>query len=105
MRVHSREVDGERRVQIELGSSHRSSACARIATGCVCWWRGATAEALVLQPDSKLVVAGRNLRRPAGFVLHRYRSNCSPDASFGSRGRVITPTRGGEAVALAIQPD
>lgn len=66
---------------------------------------GATAEALVLQPDSKLVVAGRNLRRPAGFVLHRYRSNCSPDASFGSRGRVITPTRGGEAVALAIQPD
>lgn len=49
------------------------------------------ATALALQTDGKIVVAGYS--KP-NFLLARYNSNGTPDLSFGSGGRVITPRLG-----------
>jgi uncharacterized delta-60 repeat protein len=66
--------------------------------------------ALVLQPDGKLVVAGSVLSYATGevFALARYNPDGSLDSSFGSGGLVSTVlstyTYGG-AKAVALQPD
>lgn len=68
------------------------------------------ANALALQPDGKIVVAGRSVApgiNPA-FALARFSSDGTLDASFGTGGKVLTSfpnSIGDGAYALAIQPD
>ncbi len=74
---------------------------------------GATelALALVLQPDGKIVVAGRtNKPTPNGnfdFALARYESTGTVDITFGTAGLVTTDFGGSvdRAFAMALQPD
>ena len=65
------------------------------------------ATAVVIQPDGKLVVAGRtDAGGNATFALARYNSNGSLDSTFGSAGLVITDFGGNDqAFAVALQPD
>lgn len=67
------------------------------------------ANAMALQPDGKIVVAGSNLSSSSqrNFALARYLSNGSLDPSFDSDGKVTTDFGGGydQANALVIQPD
>lgn len=73
----------------------------------------ASAFALALQPDGKIVVAGMtwvmtsNGLGRARFALVRYRSNGSLDRSFGQKGRIITDlSRGYEAAhAVIVRPN
>jgi uncharacterized delta-60 repeat protein len=64
--------------------------------------------ALVLQPDSKLVAAGRSCQEgtPCDFVLARYLPDGSLDGSFGVGGKVTTDVElRGQVNALVLQPD
>ena len=69
------------------------------------------ANAVALQPDGKIVVAGLSSDSASGnegFALARYLPNGAMDASFGGDGRVLTDFGSGsydEAFALAIQPN
>ena len=60
--------------------------------------------AVVLQPDGKIVVAGRS---SGDFALARYNTNGTLDTTFGSGGKVTTDFAGDQdgASALALQPD
>jgi uncharacterized delta-60 repeat protein len=64
---------------------------------------------LVAQGDGKLVAAGFTFSGPGpgwDFGLVRYRTNGVLDATFGTRGKVITDfASGDEAFALALQAD
>ena len=73
---------------------------------------GSEAYALALQPDGKLVAAGRTWEENQGkimsmFALVRYNPNGSRDTSFGSEGLVWWPLydSSARAFALALQPD
>src|SRR5439155_1004806 len=66
------------------------------------------ANALVVQPDGKLVAAGHAYN--AGnivFALVRYNADGSLDTTFGTGGKVTTSIGGvdDEAFALVLQPD
>lgn len=66
---------------------------------------GATdqAFAVAVQPDGKIVTAGR---RGSDSIVARYNQDGTPDAAFGTAGRVITNFGGTEqALALALYPD
>ena len=69
------------------------------------------AEAVAIQPDGKIVVAGQaytNLMgEPSRFALARYNSDGSLDTSFDGDGKLITSFINGfeSALDLAIQPD
>ncbi|AEV16768.1 hypothetical protein TCCBUS3UF1_17270 [Thermus sp. CCB_US3_UF1] len=65
------------------------------------------ANALVLQPDGKLVAAGysRNAAGDYDVAMVRYNPDGSLDTSFGSRGKVITPVFSTFGSALVLQPD
>jgi uncharacterized delta-60 repeat protein len=66
------------------------------------------ANAAVVQPDGKLVVAGHSANGPDyDFALARYNPNGSLDTTFNGTGKVITPFGGGldKAQALVVQPD
>jgi uncharacterized delta-60 repeat protein len=70
---------------------------------------GGGASAVALQPDGRIVASGSFVHFDSGqlqiaFRVVRYMSNGTPDPSFGSGGSVTTPT-GGDAHALALQPD
>ena len=67
----------------------------------------AEALALVLQPDGKIVAAGRASDGVTSrFALARYDADGSLDSFFGSQGRVITAFTGDAQVsALVLQPD
>jgi uncharacterized delta-60 repeat protein len=66
---------------------------------------------VAIQPDSKIVVAGRASTSPnsssSGFALARYNSDGTLDNSFGTNGKLITEFsgQGASANALALQPD
>jgi uncharacterized delta-60 repeat protein len=62
-------------------------------------------QALVLQPDGKLVVGG--WVTPLDWALTRYLSDGSEDPSFGTNGRVVMDLAGSsdEVNALAMQPN
>jgi uncharacterized delta-60 repeat protein len=68
--------------------------------------------AVVVQPDGRLVAAGGLGDVPSSFALARYNPNGSLDTTFGEDGRVVTgfpPTPGGftfsAARGLVLQPD
>jgi len=66
----------------------------------------ASIEAVAVQPDGKIVVAGGTAA--GGFALARYVPDGSPDPSFGDAGRVethITSSASANADAVALQPD
>ena len=65
------------------------------------------ANALALQPDGKIVVAGQDQGAGgADFVVARYLGDGRPDPAFGAGGHVSSDFGGPEqANALAIQPD
>src|SRR5438552_9498231 len=67
----------------------------------------AAASALVVQPDGKLVAAGRSsLGNHPSFSLARYSSDGTLDPIFGAGGRVVTEVGSdAEAFALVLQPD
>lgn len=62
------------------------------------------ANAVVVQPDGKIVIAGRVSGTPNGFALVRLVANGNLDPDFGFDGKVTTPQTG-VANALALQPD
>jgi uncharacterized delta-60 repeat protein len=70
---------------------------------------GDQANAVAVQPDGKLVVAGFATRNgiDGDFALVRYKPDGTLDQSFGTNGVVTTDlgTRGDDARALLIQPD
>src|SRR2546421_514589 len=65
------------------------------------------ASALVVQPDGKLVAAGRSsVGNHPSFSLARYASDGTLDPIFGAGGRVVTEVGSdAEAFALVLQPD
>jgi uncharacterized delta-60 repeat protein len=68
-----------------------------------------SAAALGLQPDGKILVAGRALSATTNndFALFRFLPNGTPDSTFGSGGIIRTDFYGrhDEAVALKVLPD
>lgn len=72
--------------------------------------RNATASAVLVQPDGRIVVGG-SLRPASGFggsdfALARLNPDGTPDATFGDGGRVVTDLGGNDILlALALQPD
>ncbi len=69
----------------------------------------ASARALAIQPDGKIVAAGyaRVQDTSYGFAVARYNPDGSPDSSFGSGGKITTRIGGvnDEGYAVALQPD
>jgi uncharacterized delta-60 repeat protein len=67
----------------------------------------ATAAAVAVQPDGKLVTVGHASNgTTSGFALARHDSDGTLDPFFGSSGRVVTGFAGdAEALALVLQPD
>lgn len=61
------------------------------------------AQAVVVQPDGKIVAAGQS---GGDFAVVRYLANGSLDTGFGDGGRVLTPFAGGAyGHDMALQPD
>lgn len=68
----------------------------------------ATARALALQPDGKILVAGScSNGNDVDLCLARYNTNGALDATFGNGGKVVTYVSdyGDNAYAIAVQPD
>ncbi|HKV37161.1 MAG TPA: hypothetical protein VJP89_22660 [Pyrinomonadaceae bacterium] len=68
------------------------------------------ANALVLAPDGKIIVAGaafKTFATPPDFAVRRYNSDGSIDSSFGSGGAITTDFANGtdHAQAVALQAD
>jgi uncharacterized delta-60 repeat protein len=67
------------------------------------------ANALILQPDGKIVLAGSvvDSKLSKDFALLRYNSDGTPDAGFGVNGKVLTDFAGSsdEITAATIKPD
>src|SRR5438067_2078816 len=68
---------------------------------------GDYADAIVFQPDGKLVAAGNVEGSDRDFAVVRYNADGSLDGSFGTGGKVITPIGSSSDVAfsLVLQPD
>jgi uncharacterized delta-60 repeat protein len=65
---------------------------------------------VLIQPDGKIIAAGSvfdRVRGNANFALVRHNQDGSPDASFGSGGKVTTDFFQGDdsIAAIALQPD
>ena len=65
------------------------------------------ANATVIQPDGKIVVAGTSSGNPdSGFALARYNTNGMLDSTFGIGGKVFTAIGStGQSYAVALQLD
>lgn len=66
------------------------------------------ARAVIVQPDGKIVAAGQRAAGPGDlrFAVARYNPDGTPDSTFGTDGRVLTPfDGGGSGHDLALQPD
>lgn len=61
--------------------------------------------ALVILPDSSLVVTGYDLTTPATFALAKYKMNGSLDSTFGTGGKAITSVLGISGFANDILAD
>src|SRR5262245_4740532 len=68
---------------------------------------GGIANAVAIQPDGKIVVAGVTFGRKRRFAVVRYTSRGRLDTAFGRDGTVLTRVSqgGNRANAVAIQPD
>jgi len=70
---------------------------------------GDQANAVAVQPDGKIVVAGFATRSgiDGDFAVVRYNADGTPDDSFGTHGAVTTDlgTRADDARAVVVQPD
>jgi uncharacterized delta-60 repeat protein len=66
-----------------------------------------SAQAMAIQPDGKIVVAGFAELPARTAVLLRYNADGSPDDGFGSTGVAAVPIRDGatQFFGLALQPD
>jgi uncharacterized delta-60 repeat protein len=69
-----------------------------------------TANAVAVQADGKIVIAGTSQNGSAsGFLLNRLNTNGSLDNLFGTNGTVVTSVAGGSSQnfgsAVALQPD
>lgn len=67
-----------------------------------------TIQALVIQPDGKIIAAGFTGpdKTHTHFAVLRFNSDGSPDTTFGAGGITITPfTTTDDATSLALQPD
>jgi uncharacterized delta-60 repeat protein len=66
-------------------------------------------QALAVQPDGKVLLAGHTVSATGGedFALVRYNRDGGLDTAFGSGGKVVTPVGSGsdQAYAVALQPD
>jgi uncharacterized delta-60 repeat protein len=62
----------------------------------------AVAEAVALEPNGRIVLAGR---AGPNLALVRYRPNGSLDRSFADRGRLLSDLSGAKGVAAAVEPD
>src|SRR5262249_42486648 len=90
---------------LDMNFGQDGVALTQVGTG------GTMANAVAVQPDGKIVVAGAAC--PSGpcarnFALVRYDRDGTPDPSFGSEGTgmVLTPIgASAQANALIIQPD
>ena len=67
---------------------------------------------IAVQPDGKIVALGYGIldlyQNASGFAVARLNANGSPDGSFGTDGRLITPVNAkgtNIGVAVALQPD
>lgn len=71
--------------------------------------RSDEAQAVAVQPDGKILVAGTSDQGASGydFALARYNADGTLDATFGNGGRVTTAFGNGadKAYALLLQPD
>jgi uncharacterized delta-60 repeat protein len=67
----------------------------------------AVANAVAVQPDGKIVLAGSAMTAASPLILAvaRLSSSGAPDGTFGSAGQVTVPFSGGEARAVAVQPN
>lgn len=63
--------------------------------------------AMAVQPDGKLIVAGRAAEHRGDLALLRLERDGAIDTTFGSGGKVLTDVAGGAdtAYAVAVQPD
>jgi len=59
-------------------------------------------QAIAIQVDGKILVAGNTLGVNPDFLVERYNSNGTPDTSFGNVGRVTTDFEGRSDIAFAI---
>jgi uncharacterized delta-60 repeat protein len=69
--------------------------------------RGETAEAVTIQSDGKIVVAGAAGGAAGGFMLMRYNADGTPDTTFGVKGQLVTPFEGdgsAKAFGLTVTP-
>ena len=69
---------------------------------------GSDAQAVALQPDGRILVAGKCSAVPFNyFCVLRYNVNGSLDTSFGGTGRFLTQVGSGNdfAYSIALQPD
>lgn len=71
--------------------------------------RSDEAQAVAVQPDGKILVAGTSDQGASGydFALARYNADGTLDTTFGAGGRVVTSFGNGadKAYALLLQPD
>ncbi|ARN22754.1 hypothetical protein [Piscinibacter gummiphilus] len=81
----------------------------RVATAFGNAGRSDEAQAVAVQPDGKILVAGSSDQGATGydFALARYNTDGSLDTTFGNGGRVTTSFGAGadKACALLLQPD
>ena len=79
-------------------------------TGGVITAPNGVADAIVVQPDGRIVAVGDRADGPnTDFLVRRYLSNGSPDAGFANGGTAVTPVAAGDgadrAFAAAVAPD
>lgn len=62
--------------------------------------------AVAVQPDGKIIIAGRGAENYTDFALVRVDRDGTVDTSFGNLGRVLTDFGGSDTIyAIALQPD
>ena len=62
---------------------------------------------MAIQPDGKIVVAGRGANNDDDWAMLRYLPNGELDPAFGTAGQVVTDFKGGEdwVGGLLLRPD
>jgi len=66
---------------------------------------GGFANAVALQPDGRIVVAGSSWSGVTQFALLRYNTDGTVDSGFGTAGIALADVGDGDARSIALQPD